>query len=571
MNLSLNKIYIFSLFFLVGLTISLHPVAAAGVNLITNPLVENINSSTTLPVGWQSDTWGSNSPLFNYETPGYNSNHSLNVKLNNYVDGDAKWYFDPVAAAPNTDYSFTDYYKSDVPSSLVAMSLDSANTPTYLDVATVVPASVDWSQANYIFHTLSDTQKVSMLHMINQNGSLSTSNFSLASSTAAVVTTSTVVDFVPNNSMEIASSTDPNYPEDWTHSSWGTNTPIYEYANDGYDGTRSVKLTMTNYVSGDAKWAYTPVALERGKDYKFSGWFKIDANTIPHVVAQYIKDDGSEDYFGMPDPQPNGTADWQPYSDVFNVPKDVKAVSVIIFLSSNGTLQTDNFHITPYTYMGYDKGRVTLTFDDGFEQNVNTVLPILDQYNFKATFCDATQFVEGIPDQVANAVTFVNKGHEICSHSVTHPDLTTLANTELNYELSHSQDFLQSIINQPVTNFSSPFGAYNATVNNEIRKYYLSHRSTDEGFNSIDNFDPYRLRVQNIKTSTTPAQVQEWVNKAIADKTWLILVYHVVDDVNLTEYDTYKADFNKEMADLAASGVTVQRWDSALADLKLQQ
>ena len=59
-----------------------------------------------------------------------------------------------------------------------------------------------------------------------------------------------------------------------------------------------------------------------------------------------------------------------------------------------------------------------------------------------------------------------------------------------------------------------------------LTRQYRSHRTVDEGYNSKDNFNAYRVRVQNMLSTTTTADVQNWVNKAKADKTWLVLVYH---------------------------------------------
>ncbi len=536
---------------------------ASGPNLIPNSGVETAGTPATTPVQWHQDAWGSNNAAFSYPATGHASGHSVSIQMTNWKTGDAKWYADPVSVQANTDYTFSDFYQSSVQTSIVAMSLSASGTPTYFDIATQVPASPSaWKQASFSFHTLASTKTLTIFHLIKKNGTLNLDDESLTENGNVAPP-----GLVPNPSLENPSATNNNLPDQWSHSKWGSNTPTYQYANNGHTGNRSVKLTITNYKSGDAKWVYTPKPLERGKDYQFNAWYK--TNTIPHVVAQYIKDDGSEDFFGLPDPEPTGT-DWQNYSGVFSVPQDVKAVSLFFFLSNNGWVQTDDYQVSPYTYQGFDKGRVTLTFDDGFEQNVTTVLPVLDQYGFKATQCDATQYVEGIPDQIANAKKFAADGQELCSHTVTHPWLTQIPTSQIDYELSHSQQFLQSITGQPITDFASPYGDYNAAVNTEIKKYFTSHRTTDEGFNSKDSFNPYRLKVQNMQTTTTLAQFQAWVNKAKADHTWLILIYHVVDTGGLEQFDTYKPDFDTQMSWLAQSGVTVERWDKALSEISTQ-
>lgn len=545
-------------------------LSAAPTNLITNPSMEMANSAGTAPANWQTDNWGTNTASFQYANTGYQSSRSAYVSVSGYQSGDAKWFFDPVTVSPSTTYTFSEAYQSNVQTHIVAESLNANNVASYWDVDTTVAASpTGWNVVTYQVTTKAGTKKLTILHLLENNGWLQTDNFSL---TAPQPSQNDGDAVVPNNSMETAQSA--TLPTNWFHSKWGTNSPTYQYVtNDGHDGTHSVKLTMAGYKSGDAEWDFTPQPLTRGADYRLTAWYK--TNTIPHVVAHYMKDDGTEDYFGLPDPEPgaNATTTWQQYSDVFSVPQDVHAVSLYFFLSNNGWLQTDDYHVTPYQYVGFNRGMVTLTFDDGFEENITTAQPVLDQYGFKVTDCFATQYVEGIAKAEKEVKQIAADGQEICAHTVTHPWLTKDTTAQVDYELSHSQQFLQQLTGQPVKDFASPYGDYNAAVNTEIAKYFQSHRTTDEGFNSKDNFNPYRLRVQNMQPTTTLAQFQGWVNKAQADHTWLILIYHVIntDKNNMDPFDTYKPDFDAQMAWLSQSGVPVVRWDNALAEASAQE
>ncbi len=553
----------------------------AATNLITNPSAEQTNAAGTLPTNWQTDRWGKNTTTFSYVNSGYNSSKSLKVQMTSHSSGDAKWFFDPVSVSPSTDYSFTDVYQSNVTTSLVAMSLNSSNQPTYFDIAASVPASSSWKQQTFTVHTLATTKKLTILHLIKKVGWLQTDEMGLVAGTSTPPPPDPIPTppptptpgneiAIPNFSVEQPSS-NASIPASWQQSSWGTNTPSYQYINgDGHDGTHSVKLTMSNYSSGDAKWLFNPITLPTNADYQFTTWYK--SNTIPHAVVMYTKSDGSEDYFGLSDPQPPANSDtvWQQYHGIFNVPIGVQSVSVFMFLTNNGWLQTDDYHIATFQYTPFNRGIVTLTFDNGFEDNITTAIPVLDQYGFKTTYCYSTEYIEGQPSQVATVQAVTAHGHEVCSHSVHHEDLTLLNVATLDYELSHSKDYLQSITGQPVSKFITPFGAYNSTVLNEIKKYYVSNRNTDEGFNSKDNYDAYNLRVQNMDPTTTLAQFQGWVNKAKSDRTWLVIVYHAVHNTNLDTFDTKVADFKAQMAWLAGAGIPVERWDTALAEIHPQ-
>lgn len=531
-------------------------------NLVPNTSLEQSGGAPLAPSAWLSNSWGSNSAQFEYLNEGRTGTHSVKTTITGYQSGDAKWFFEPVDVQPDTEYVFSDYYKSSVPTKIVAVSYDSGGTPTYFDIATNLPASSSaWKQASASLKTLAGTKKLSIYHIIEQNGWLQLDDVSLAKSTTTPVAS------VPNPSLE-ESTGSPAAPVSWQGESWGTNTPKFEYLNEGHTGSRSVKVTLSNYQDGDAKWTFTPQILETGKDYRFKAWYKSDV--IPQVVARFIKGDGSEEYFGLPQPLASSTTNWQQYSDTFSVPEGTQAVTVFMFLNKNGWLQTDDYTIEPYQPVGFSRPLVTLTFDDGFEENVTTVLPRLNNLGIKSTQCYATQFIEGVPNQPQNVQAFSGSGHEICSHTVTHPALSQLPADQQTYELTHSQSYLRSITNQGVTTFSSPFGDYDASVLNQIKNLYRAHRTTDEGYNTKDNFDPYRIRVQNMTPTTTLDQFQEWLNKAKTDKTWLVLVYHRVTTGTPDSFDTKENDFVQQLNTLAESGITIKTFNDALDELAPQ-
>src|SRR5690349_7816415 len=63
-----------------------------------------------------------------------------------------------------------------------------------------------------------------------------------------------------------------------------------------------------------------------------------------------------------------------------------------------------------------DQRLVALTFDDGpTALGVDSVLPVLDRYNAKATF-----FLVGASPEIALTRKIVAAGHEVGNHSFTH-------------------------------------------------------------------------------------------------------------------------------------------------------
>jgi len=534
-------------------------------NLLPNPSME-LTGLDQVPAGWTSSAWGTNTTAFTSEAAGH-TGRSLKTNMSAFTDGDAKWYFEPLAIKANQQYIYKHFYQSAASTDIVVAYIDANNVWTYEWVKTV-PASASWAETSVGFTTPATAKKVTVLHVLAAVGSLQIDDAHLNE-----VVTVPSNGPIPNSSLENASVSNPAQPANWIGSNWGTNTPTYEWINEGHSSAKSVKVTVSNYQSGDAKWMFDPITtgtganqLERGKQYRFNAWYK--TNIIPNAVVRFVNDNNTEQYYGMPNPQPgaNAATTWQQYSDTFTVPVTAKAVSVFFYVNSNGWVQTDDYSVSPYQTAGFTRPLVTLTFDDGHEDNVANALPLLNQHGFKTTQCYATDHVEGNAVGTQGVLAFFNSGHEICSHTVSHPDLTTLTDAQLRQELEHSQDVLEGITGQPVRNFASPYGAYNAHVNTIIDDYYQSHRTVDEGYNSKDNFNGYRLRVQNVQNTTTMAEYQSWLNQAAATNTWLVLVYHRVA-ADAGQFDSYPADFADQLQAIQTSGLTVKTYQGALDEL----
>lgn len=278
--------------------------------------------------------------------------------------------------------------------------------------------------------------------------------------------------------------------------------------------------------------------------------------------------DGSNRYISLRTTGPSTS--WKFYRDTFQAPMGATRASVFHIVEANGYLITDNFVLMPAQIIGFNRGLLSLTFDDGWSPNDQTALPLMAQRGFRSTQYYATMYIDPNNSAALAAIrSFQENGHEIGSHTITHPDLTTLNNKKLDQELRQSKNFLQKYFGT-VSNFASPYGAYNDRVITYIKKYYRSHRTVDAGFNSKDNFDIYRLKVQNILNTTTAAEVASWVATAKNQKVWLILVYHKVDTQNVGPYDTTPAIFTAHLDEISNSGITVLPTGDALNEITAQ-
>ncbi len=532
-----------------------------GDNIVPNPSVETPNGN--VPAFWQSSSYGNNTPDFQYLNEGQDGTRSIYINMTNYVSGDAKWFFDPVTVKSGSYYSYSNYYKSTVPTDTTVQLGHTDGSITYQWMGTN-PASSDWIKSEYAFLVPSDVNNVTVLQFIGQNGELWTDNYDLFE-----IAPPTGSSTVPNGDLETEATS--KRPLSWAPSSWGNNSAQFEYLkNQGQSGTHSVRLTVSNYVDGDAKWIHDPVVLTPGEDYLVTDYYKSDVDS--RIVLEMNMQDNSIFYQELPEAPP--AADWAHYAESFTMPAN--AVSVVIYhlLSQNGTLTTDNYDITPYTPVPFNRALLTLTFDDSWEDNVDTAIPMMDSYGFKADLFEATTFIQSNPDyteQEAKDIikSFEDDGYEIGSHSITHPDLRTLTPAEVETELVDSQTYLRSFLNGPINYFATPFGAYNQAVKDQIMQHYTVHRTVDAGFNSKDNFDVSRLKVQNILDNTTGEEVASWIAQAQREGTWLILVYHRVA-TDPDPYDTTPTLFTDHLNAMRDSGIPVVTISQALAELEPQ-
>jgi peptidoglycan/xylan/chitin deacetylase (PgdA/CDA1 family) len=173
---------------------------------------------------------------------------------------------------------------------------------------------------------------------------------------------------------------------------------------------------------------------------------------------------------------------------------------------------------------------VTFVFDDGFKSTYTRAFPILNNSLFPGvTAVISLNAIEGYANymNITELQTLQENKWEIASHSVTHPDLQLINDTQLDHELLDSKNTLWSN-GFNVYNFVSPYGSYNSHTQAHIMKYYDSDRSTQ--IKEIPPGNEYPLPGTNIWNTTTPDEVKKWVDNAINNNSWLILVFHNIAD-----------------------------------------
>jgi peptidoglycan/xylan/chitin deacetylase (PgdA/CDA1 family) len=155
---------------------------------------------------------------------------------------------------------------------------------------------------------------------------------------------------------------------------------------------------------------------------------------------------------------------------------------------------------------GQSNKLVVLSFDDGYTDNLTNAAPILQRYGFHATCYVVSGAIGGhnawdaqilgvekpVMDQVAIG-QWLEAGHEIGSHTVTHPRLAQLDRTRAAYEISESRRQLEEVTGSPVEHFCYPFGDYDDQSVELVREAgYVSAVTVRRG-PALQADDPLRL------------------------------------------------------------------------------
>lgn len=195
---------------------------------------------------------------------------------------------------------------------------------------------------------------------------------------------------------------------------------------------------------------------------------------------------------------------------------------------------------------------ISLTFDDGREEQYSKLYPILDEYNLKATFYIVTERINWKGVMRWDELKTLHKdGNEIGSHTHTHPHLTTLSDDELDLEFKKSHDILRPF---DCCTLAYPYGEYDERIVDHAKKYFIAARGyytlnirrNDPEANLDLNQDRFKLKIfpiehmiqsrttgtlQNYSLFALPFSkfkqtLKELIEYNIKRKAWIIFTVH---------------------------------------------
>ena len=104
------------------------------------------------------------------------------------------------------------------------------------------------------------------------------------------------------------------------------------------------------------------------------------------------------------------------------------------------------------------------------------------------------------------------QGHEIASHSWSHPNLQKLPPEEVEAELSKACDEIKKRVGTPALSLAFPFNAATPEVRAAALKHHVAFRA-------------YQL---GIGAKTTAASLDAWADKQVQEKKWGVAMFHAI-------------------------------------------
>ncbi|WP_017779452.1 polysaccharide deacetylase family protein [Aeromonas dhakensis] len=157
----------------------------------------------------------------------------------------------------------------------------------------------------------------------------------------------------------------------------------------------------------------------------------------------------------------------------------------------------------------YGKRYLMITADDGYQDNLTRMLPLLEKYGYKAVVYVVTG--EGYNrwdvEQASNPDTRVDlmngeqlkvlvaSGHvEIGGHTLTHPRLSKLAPEQQAHEIQENKRQLETLLGHPLLSFAYPYGDMDESAKAQaMAAGYRFAVATNSGPRAMHQ-DPFRIR-----------------------------------------------------------------------------
>ncbi|RPB05609.1 glycoside hydrolase/deacetylase [Choiromyces venosus 120613-1] len=199
-----------------------------------------------------------------------------------------------------------------------------------------------------------------------------------------------------------------------------------------------------------------------------------------------------------------------------------------------------------------DPGHIALTYDDGPYLYTSDLLDKLAAYKFKATFFitgvnNGKGAIDSTPAWTAVIQRMITDGHQVASHTWSHPDLSLLTDADRETEMIKNEMALRNIIGKIPTYMRPPYSSCTDACKATMKKLgyhitYLDMDTEDYLHNTPETNQISKDIVHNYLVNANPANVD------------YLSIAHDIHDQTVHNLTTYMFD---QMVKYRFAGVTV--------------
>jgi oligosaccharide reducing-end xylanase len=183
------------------------------------------------------------------------------------------------------------------------------------------------------------------------------------------------------------------------------------------------------------------------------------------------------------------------------------------------------------TWAGFRSAAVSYTFDDDLTNQYSKAVPMFNAKGFKLTLFTVTKWLPN--GSWAPLLAAASAGHEIASHTVTHPHLNTISEMDVSNELVNSQIIINSNVpGQKCLTIAYPFCNL-PPDQSVVASHYIAGRgcsgqlvpATPPNFMNISSFVCGSLGLSG-------SAMMAKADAAAAGNSWCVYLIHAIDDEN---------------------------------------
>lgn len=206
-------------------------------------------------------------------------------------------------------------------------------------------------------------------------------------------------------------------------------------------------------------------------------------------------------------------------------------------IAFTGTSESEDYHARAGSL--FEQGKVAEAYaliDEGYEKIRRGTMKNTEDVVFHNNIEDTTTWEQ--------YKSYSAQGHEIASHTVTHPRLAALDEVNMRYELEQSKaDLMKFIGPESVFSAECPYGTENERVMEYAHKVYpaLRNRMPEKWLEEINRgsrMTPGESTKEYVQWQRGPItridinQMKAWVDTVMThDNNWLVLVFHGIENL----------------------------------------